>query len=161
MTSRSKPAAAKKNPSPGMYKRVKDRDTALNFKLHKYRSGLEIALSAQMLKVKIPFEYESLRLGFLQPSIDRSYTPDFILDNGIIIEAKGQLDSDDRKKMILVRKTFPNLDIRFVFSYANGKIYKGSKTTYASWSAKNGYLCATKSIPIAWLKEDKKPFNFK
>jgi len=158
--SRSKENKERKNPAPGEVKWVKDRELALDVKKHKYRSGLEIALSARMQKVKIPFEYESLRLGFLQPSVERSYTPDFILDNGIIVEAKGQLDSDDRKKMILIRHTFPELDIRFVFSYANGKIYKGSKTSYAMWANKNGYLWADKQIPVAWFKEAKKDFNF-
>ena len=48
------------------------------------------------------------------------------------------------------------LDIRFVFSNPNTKIYKGSKTTVAQWCEKYNFKYATKYIPTAWLKEGKK-----
>ena len=44
------------------------------------------------------------------------YIPDFVLDNGIIIETKGLFTSEDRRKHIEVQKQHPELDIRFVFT---------------------------------------------
>lgn len=55
--------------------------------------------------------------------------------------------------MILVKTQYPALDIRFIFSNANAKIAKGSKTTYAMWAAKNGFPYAHKVAPIEWLTE--------
>jgi len=83
----------------------------------------------------------------------RTYTPDFELPNGIIIESKGRFVAADRKKHLLVQRQFPELDIRFVFSNSKGKISKGSKTSYADWCDKHGYIYADKLIPEEWIKE--------
>ncbi len=121
-----------------------------------YRSGLEKKIGDQLKSAGMAFGFETLILPFVQPVANRKYHPDFILDNGIIIETKGQFGSDDRKKMLLVKAQHPKLDIRFVFSCANSKIYKGSKTTHARWASKYGFPWANKKIPTAWLKEPKK-----
>jgi hypothetical protein len=95
---------------------------------------------------ELVIEWEDLRY--------RTYTPDFQLDNGIIIETKGMFDSEDRRKHLEVKKQHPELDIRFVFSNAKGKLYKGSKTSYADWCDKNGFLWAHRVIPESWLKQE-------
>ena len=87
------------------------------------------------------------------PESVHKYTPDFVLPNGIIIETKGVWDVEDRKKHILIREQHPELDIRFVFSRSKTPIYKGSKTTYASFCEKNGIKFADKIIPEAWISE--------
>ena len=56
--------------------------------------------------------------------------------------------------MSLIKKQYPELDIRFVFMNANNKIYKGSKTTYAMWANKHGFEWAEKNIPEEWLKNE-------
>lgn len=86
---------------------------------------------------------------------NRTYTPDFLLPNGIIIETKGRFLPEDRRKHLEVRKQHPELDIRFVFSRASAPINKGSKTTYAMWCEKHGFLWADKQIPDDWLYEEK------
>jgi hypothetical protein len=54
--------------------------------------------------------------------------------------------------MRAVKAANPDLDVRFVFQTPYNKIYKGSKTTYAKWAEKHGFLwCAFHSIPIEWL----------
>lgn len=80
-----------------------------------------------------------------------------MLPNGIIIEAKGVLYSEDRQKHLLIKKQYPDLDIRFVFQNPKNKLYKGSKTTYADWAEKNGFKYSTRQIPDAWFREEKKP----
>lgn len=76
--------------------------------------------------------------------------------NNIIIEAKGLFEVKDRQKHLLIKKQYPHLDIRFVFSNPKNKLYKGSKTTYADWCDQNGFKYAAKIIPAAWFKERKK-----
>lgn len=40
-----------------------------------------------------------------------------------------------------------------MFSNANARIAKGSKTTYAMWADKQGFQWAHKTIPDEWLSE--------
>lgn len=88
-----------------------------------------------------------------------TYTPDFVLPNGIIIEAKGLFEREDRQKHLLIKEQYPNLDIRFVFQNPKLKLYKGSKTTYGDWADKNGFLWSTRQIPDNWLREGNKNTN--
>ena len=117
-----------------------------------YRSGLEIKVAKFLKKLKIAFEYETLKIKYTKPASHHTYTPDFILPNGVIVETKGIFDAEDRKKHLLVQSQHPEHDIRFVFSNSRSKLYKGSKTTYAQWCNKNGFMYADKEIPQEWLK---------
>jgi hypothetical protein len=117
-----------------------------------YRSGLEETISTQLKVLKVPVKYETEKIKYEVNEV-RTYTPDFILPNGIIIESKGRFVAADRKKHILVKKQHKDLDIRFVFSNSRAKISKGSKTTYGDWCTKHGFLYSDKLIPIEWIKE--------
>jgi hypothetical protein len=118
-----------------------------------YRSGLEETISLQLTSLKVPVLYETQKIKYEVNEI-RSYTPDFILPNGIIIESKGRFVAADRKKHLLIKKQYnKELDIRFVFSNSRAKIVKGSKTTYGDWCGKHGFLYADKLIPEEWIKE--------
>lgn len=121
-----------------------------------YRSGLEDTVGKQLKDAGITVEYESIKIKFLQPAKMRTYTPDWVLPNGIIIETKGRFTSGDRQKHLLIQEQQPDLDIRFVFSNPQAKINKRSKTTYADWCEKNGFLYAKGTIPLSWLKEKSK-----
>ena len=116
-----------------------------------YRSGLEDKISEDLKDRNVKFEYEKLKIKY-EVHEDRTYTPDFTLPNGVIIESKGRFTPEDRKKHLLVKKQHPDLDIRFVFSNSKGKIRKGSKTTYADWCDKHGFMYADKRIPDEWVK---------
>lgn len=94
-------------------------------------------------------------LKYVRPASDHKYTPDFRLSNGVIIESKGLFATEDRQKMILVKAQYPHLDIRMLFSNANAKISKGSKTTYAMWADKNGFPWAHREVPASWIEECK------
>lgn len=113
-----------------------------------YRSGFEATLANQLKRGGVSFQYESIKLEYTKTA---TYTPDFILPNGIIIEAKGLWTTEDRKKHLLVREQHPQLDIRIVFQSATNKIRKGSNTTYAGWCEKKGIKYANKLIPEQWL----------
>ena len=115
-----------------------------------YRSGFEAKLAHQLQRGGVSFQYESIRLEYTKTA---TYTPDFILPNGIIIEAKGVWTVEDRTKHLLVREQHPHLDIRLVFMNASNKIRKGSDTTYAKWCEKKNILYANKQIPKSWLTQ--------
>ncbi|UJX45775.1 hypothetical protein [Xanthobacter sp. YC-JY1] len=122
-----------------------------------YRSGLEEKIADQLRKAGQPVTYEEHVLKFTQPSKPRTYRPDFILPNGIVIESKGRFVTTDRQKHLFIKADYPDLDIRFVFSNPNAKIGKASKTSYAMWCEKNGFLYAHRWIPQEWINEAANP----
>lgn len=100
--------------------------------------------------------------------VQHTYTPDFVLPNGIIVEAKdgeggyarqgfyrGSLDAAARGKMCRIKKAYPNLDIRFVFRSDQVLHSLGKKCS--TWCKEHGfkYHIGT-SIPDSWFKEEQK-----
>jgi len=119
---------------------------------HGYRSGLEIKIKDYLKENNVPFKYEKVKIEW-EDLMYRTYTPDFLLENGIIIEVKGRFTSDDRRKHLAVKKQHPNLDIRFVFESSRRKLSKGAKTTYGQWCEKHGFQYYDRIIPQEWIKE--------
>lgn len=123
---------------------------------HGFRSGLEETINESLNKSKKKFGYESEKISYIQPQTNHTYTPDFILTkkDGVkmYIESKGRWVKTDRLKFDLIFDQYPGIDIRFVFQNPNAKLYKGSKTTYAEYCDKKGWLWAKKEIPKEWLK---------
>lgn len=119
-------------------------------KTSKFRSRLEVDLAQQLERAGVKYQYETIRLPYIRKC---SYTPDFILPNGIVLEAKGWFRSADRSKLVLVKRSSPWVDIRLVFQNAKNRLTKKTQTTYAEWSVKNGFPFAEKLIPVDWLKE--------
>ncbi|MAJ82547.1 MAG: hypothetical protein CMF41_06490 [Legionellales bacterium] len=120
-----------------------------------YKSGIEKDVADQIRRAGKEVQYEPFKIPYVIPESDHHYTPDYVLPNGIVIETKGRFLLSDRKKHILIKEQYPDLDIRFVFSRSNGRLRKGSKTTYAVWCQKNGFMYADTLIPAEWLKEKK------
>jgi len=123
---------------------------------HGWRSGLEEDVAKALTEAGVPFTYEETKIKYIKPASEHQYTPDFVLDNGIIVETKGRFLIADRKKHMLIKRQQPQLDIRFVFSNSNQKLAKGSRTTYAAWCVKNDFLYADKVIPEHWINERRK-----
>ena len=115
-----------------------------------YRSKLERRLATELKRAKIKFEYEPFKLDYVST---HTYTPDFVLCNGIILEAKGYLDPDTRSKMIAVKACNPDLDIRFVFERADNTLSKRSKTTYGQWATRAGFQWSDGVVPKEWAEE--------
>ena len=116
-----------------------------------YRSGLEDDISVDLKKRGVSFKYETLKIKWTLLE-NKTYTPDFVLPNGIIVESKGRFVAADRKKHLKVKEQHPDLDIRFVFSNSKAKLNKGAKSTYGDWCDKYGFTYADKRIPDEWLK---------
>lgn len=109
-------------------------------------------VARQLEELGIPFEYEKLKIKY-QVNETRTYSPDYVLPNGIIVETKGRFVAADRKKHLLIQRQDPFLDIRFVFTNSKAKISKGSKTSYADWCDKHGFKYSDKLIPVEWINE--------
>jgi hypothetical protein len=116
----------------------------------KFKGGFEPLVAKQLQRLKANAKYEAHRISY---KIDSYYTPDFTLPNGVLLEVKGYLRPQDRRKMRAVKDCNPGIDIRFVFQKANKPISKGSKTTYADWCDKYGFMyCEGPEVPEEWLK---------
>jgi|TARA_B110001454_G_scaffold16773_1_gene15106 hypothetical protein len=122
-----------------------------------YRSGLELTVSEQLTEEGIAWGYESYRFPYKPKT--QHYTPDFNLGGRecdikeIIIETKGRFLARDRTKHLLLKEQYPNMDLRFVFTNPNQKLYKGSRTTYGQWCDKHGFKYAKGTIPREWFTE--------
>jgi len=120
------------------------------------KSSLERNVYKDLLALKgreqLKISYESDKIPYF---IEHKYIPDFTVEfkDGRImyIEAKGWLRSEDRSKMIAVKRANPELDIRILFQNDN-KLNKNSKSRYSDWANKNGFPFALKNIPEDWLE---------
>ena len=124
-----------------------------------YRSGLELKVADYLKEQKCKYKYEALKIEW-EDLTYRTYTPDFVLYNGIIIETKGMFTAADRKKHLAIKKQHPQLDIRFVFENSNRRLRKGAKTRYYQWCNRYDFDYYDRIIPEEWLKEkgkDKHP----
>lgn len=129
-----------------------------------FRSGLEKDCSDYLKSLGVSFTYEEEKIEYVKPARTSKYTPDFIIfdrldgtprSKPLIIETKGRFLTDDRQKHLLIKRQHPELDIRFLFNSPNAKLSKQSKTTYAAWCQKHGFLYAKgPSVPREWLEEE-------
>tara|TARA_Y200000002_G_scaffold351418_1_gene329411 strand:+ start:302 stop:655 length:354 start_codon:yes stop_codon:yes gene_type:complete len=114
-----------------------------------FRSGLEEKVADLLVDLGVKYEYESTKVPYV---IHHSYTPDFVLPNGVWLECKGYWDSADRRKVKSVKQQNPDIDLRMVFQAPFNTISKKSKTTYAKYCEKLGIPWTTwTNIPIDWL----------
>ena len=116
-----------------------------------FRSGLEQDNAKHLKQCGCSFSYETEKIKYT-PAV-KTYTPDFVLENGIIVETKGRFIPTDRAKHLLVKAQHPELDIRFVFTNARQRLSKRSKTTYGDWCDKHGFEWAEGLIPKEWMRK--------
>ena len=114
-----------------------------------FKSGLEEKVSDLLCELGVDYEYEGISFDY---TITHEYTPDFYLENGIVLETKGFWRPEDRRKIKQVITDNPEIDLRMVFQDPYKKISKKSKTTYAKWCSRYGIKwCAFHAIPVDWL----------
>lgn len=118
--------------------------------LKPYRSAFEAVIAKSLFARNIPFTYETKSLVYQSV---QTYTPDFVLPSGLMVEAKGFFKPQDRRKHLLVKQQHPDVDIRFVFQNAATPLSRGSKTTYAKWCQRHGFLFAEKDVPDSWVTQ--------
>jgi len=118
-----------------------------------YRSGLERVIDEQFIARHLDSQYEQAVITYTKPEKKHKYHPDFRLPCGAYVESKGRFMTSDRQRHLLIKQQQPNIEIRFVFSNAQARLGKGSKTTMAMWAEKNGFKWANKLIPEEWFSE--------
>ena len=142
------------------------------------RSKFEKSTADALKALKKIFWYEEVKIPYIIPAKKANYIPDFILGDikpkdledlkgRIIIETKGYFKYSDRVKMIQVKESNPELDIRMVFmqnSYLSTLTIKEKqmkkdgtpfkKERYGDWCDKFGFPWAIGEIPDDWLKVD-------
>lgn len=109
-----------------------------------YRSKFEKQIADWLRQNNIKFTYEPCALNYIVPESKHKYTPDWVFGNKekkkqIYYESKGRFTAQDRKKMLLVRESNPDVVIRIIFQNSTVKITKTSKTSYADWCVKNNF----------------------
>ena len=124
-----------------------------------YRSGLEHKLSIYLDELNITYDYENIKIEW-EDLAYRTYTPDFVLYNGIIIETKGRLLQKDARKHRAIKKQHPELDIRFVFTDINKRV-ENSKFTNYQWCQKYGFEYSERVIPQEWIEHGTNKSNRK
>ena len=118
-------------------------------KTSKFRSKLEENIANLLDGLGVSFQYESEKLDY---TIEHTYTPDFVLPNYTYIEAKGYWSPEDRRKILNVKKSNPEIDLRMVFQAPFNTISKKSKTTYAKWCERHDIPWTSwQNIPLDWL----------
>lgn len=119
------------------------------------RSRFEHHVGLWLEQKGIVYEYETLKLPYYVKEHSASctgcggkdirkhgnYIPDyFLVDLGIILEAKGRWDAQDRKKLKAIKEQHPDIDLRMVFMYDNW-ITKNKKKRYST-------VCEQLNIPF-------------
>ena len=122
----------------------------------RYRSQFEANFARNLRERKIASLYEQDKIQYIPKP--RTYTPDFYIEEGnFYVETKGRFFATDRTKHLLIKEQHPDIDIRFVFLNAKNRLDKRSRTTYAQWCEKNGFLYSEKRMPEEWMKVKTKP----
>ncbi len=127
----------------------------MGYSVSKFKSKFEQNIASVLRRRKVKFGYEVTTFPFVQPEIQRKYTPDFYFPKtDIYVESKGKLTIEDRKKLLWVKQAYPDLRIVLLFMRATNPIRKGSKTTYGDWATANGFEWAdwADGIPESWYK---------
>lgn len=120
------------------------------------RSKLEQQFEAMLKEFDVQYDYEITKVPYIVPESNHTYTVDWTILKGLLIETKGYLaDSTERKKYVLIKEQHPELDLRFVFGDPNKKC-GGMKTTHAQWADKHNFSwCSIKDKETlqSWINE--------
>ena len=122
----------------------------------KLRSKLEQRFEDILKDYEIEYGYEVTKIPYTVPASNHHYIVDWTLLNGLLLETKGYLaDHQERTKYVLLKRRYPDLDLRFVFADPNKKC-GGMKTTHAEWADKHGFRWCSihdKEQILHWIKE--------
>lgn len=121
------------------------------------RSKLEERFELILKDFDVPYEYELTKIDYIIPESSHTYTVDWTILNGRLIETKGYLsDHAERRKYVLLKEQHPDLDLRFVFDNGN-KLCGGTKMSHNKWAEKYNFKhCDIKDVDQikAWINED-------
>lgn len=129
---------------------MRKRGTATVVNGVRYRSAFEAAVAADLIERGVAPHHEEKRIPYSVPHV---YVADFAprADDGeeVIVEAKGYLDAEDRRKLLQLQSE--GIDIHLVFQNAKAKLRRGSKTTYGMWATQNGFKWTEGRVAREWI----------
>lgn len=118
------------------------------------RNSFEDSIAEQIEYAVGCAAYECESIEYVSRKGERKqYYPDFVLPNGLRVEAKGLFRPEDRSKHKCIKKQHPELEVRIVFQNATTRINRKSNTTYEQWCKRHGIRCAHNTIPASWFQE--------
>ena len=113
----------------------------------RFRSEFEAKVAADLIRNNVNFSYETVSYDYI---ISGSYTPDIILSK-CVVEVKGILLKEERKRYLAVKAQHPTLSLRFCFQNSKNKLSKAKRSlTYWQWAERHGFLWCNKTIPKEW-----------
>ena len=122
-------------------------------KLAGFKSMLEVRTAAWLEERSIPFLYEKEKWVYQHEP--QTYKPDFCFGD-FVIECKGKLTKDVRKKILSIIRCNPDKKLFLVFEKPDNKINRGSKSTYADWANKVGIPWSTVIPELTWFRKKRK-----
>jgi predicted nuclease of restriction endonuclease-like RecB superfamily len=111
----------------------------------------EVRCAADMDKRKIPWKYEHEKLAY-QHKV-QAYIPDFTLvdNDDLLIEYKGKMTDETRKKIASIKRCNPERRICLVFERPNNKLSSRAKMRYWEWAERKGIEWSDKYVLEEWL----------
>ena len=135
---------------PKNKRRPRRSNTSKRQQTGRYRSKFEAGIAFSLNKRGLGFDYETQHYDC---TIEAIYTPDFILPS-CVVEAKGILTSEDRRKLRSVKQSHPDLDLRLCFQNAKAKLSKAPRSLrYWQWAERHGFPWCEGHIPTAWFND--------
>lgn len=117
-----------------------------------FRSFFEKKVSEYLFDKYKQINYELIKIPYTIPESNHIYLTDFYIDyKGVrfYLEVKGNFTNEDRKKMLNIIRSNPNINLIMVFQRPENKINKKSNTTYSKWCEKNKIdWCSINDIDI-------------
>lgn len=114
----------------------------------KFRSKYEAKIQAACGDVID--SYESARIEYVT---SHTYTPDFLLTNGVAVEAKGLFTAQDRAKLLAIKRQHPGVIICLLFMRDQPISKRPGSKFYGEWCDSHGFEWDVgEQIPKAWTK---------
>jgi hypothetical protein len=122
-------------------------------KLAGMKSIGEVRCAADMDSRNILYKYEAEVLEYQH--LPQKYTPDFTIyeSDDLLIEYKGKMTNETRKKLIAIARCNPTRRICLVFEKPSNKISSRPKAMrYWQWAEKQGFEWSTHYIKEEWVQ---------
>ena len=113
----------------------------------------EVRCAADVTKrgIKWVYEKDTLRYQHLPQKYTADFTP--VDNNDLLIEYKGKMTNDTRKKMLSVKRSNPDKRICIVFEKANNKLSsRPNSTRYNQWAEASGFEWSELTVKDEWLE---------
>lgn len=115
----------------------------------------EVRCAADLDDKGVEWKYEHEKLEYQHEP--QHYTPDFTLidDDNILIEYKGKMTDETRKKLLSIKRCNPDRRLCIVFEQPNNKLSaRPNATRYWQWAELHGFEWSDQLCDPDWLKED-------